>query len=454
MSSISMWPDRETTTSLGCDQHLELLKLNPWQCYFELWTIPVFEIIFLSLLYLDLGVPMQSVKGEMMSFKAGLASLVILGVSLSACGGSVASSASSKTAKSGASDTTQEAVTTTTKAIDANSLLLSVSDLPSGWSVDNSSQSNTNGSCYSDPLKQIHSNSYAHIDFSKGGGLPELAEEVGVFSSGVQAFKEVTTTLDACKTFTESFQGQGTSGSGTQTAKGTMGEMSSPKYGDQSTAYDATISADGISLNQGFVLVRKGDTLYLVALGDIGSLDTSTLEKIVSLAISKTADNQASSASANASSSQNNATFAKSTTTTSGGAHVGATQLVNDGSGHNFTVTLTSITDPAKPSDQFNTAKTGHRLVAVNLTLTNKSSAVVSDDADADTTVMGSDSQTYESSVDSVSGCTDFASGQFTLTPNSTAKGCVVFDIPSSVKVAKVLFQPAVSNTIAYWLVP
>ncbi len=54
-----------------------------------------------------------------------------------------------------------------TKPPDVKSMFLSVSDLPSGWSLDNSPQSSTNGTCYTDPLKQVASNSCAHINFAK-----------------------------------------------------------------------------------------------------------------------------------------------------------------------------------------------------------------------------------------------------------------------------------------------
>lgn len=147
---------------------------------------------------------------------------------------------------------------------------------------------------------------------------------------------------------------------------------------------------------------------------------------------------------------------APSTSTTVGAAHVGATEIVNDGSGHSYSVQVVSVVDPATPADQFNTPSAGKRLVAVNLTLTNKSNAIIQDDADSTTTVIGSDNQTYQSSIDSVTGCTDFNSGQFTLTAGGTSSGCVVFSIPLAVKVAKVEFQPTsfTSTVVATWLVP
>lgn len=66
-----------------------------------------------------------------------------------------------------------------------------------------------------------------------------------------------------------------------------MGQLSFPSYGEQSTAYNATIDAEGFNLNQGFAVVQKGNYVTQVALGDLGSLDTATLTKYVELAVNK-----------------------------------------------------------------------------------------------------------------------------------------------------------------------
>jgi hypothetical protein len=66
-----------------------------------------------------------------------------------------------------------------------------------------------------------------------------------------------------------------------------MGPMSSPTYGDQSAAYDATLTIQGVDVNQGFVMVRKGNYITLIALGDIGSLDAPTMQGFVNQAVTK-----------------------------------------------------------------------------------------------------------------------------------------------------------------------
>lgn len=89
----------------------------------------------------------------------------------------------------------------------------------------------------------------------------------------------MTKTLNTCKTFTETSKGQ--------VVNGVMGPMSSPTYGDQSAAYDATLTVQGVDVNQGFVMVRKGNYITLIALGDIGSLDAPTMQGFVNQAVTK-----------------------------------------------------------------------------------------------------------------------------------------------------------------------
>lgn len=73
----------------------------------------MFETNIRHLLYLDLGYRIRSAKVERMPLKAVMASLVILGISLSSCGGSGASSALSKSPMSSEVTATTEAAATT-----------------------------------------------------------------------------------------------------------------------------------------------------------------------------------------------------------------------------------------------------------------------------------------------------------------------------------------------------
>ena len=94
-----------------------------------------------------------------------------------------------------------------------------------------------------------------------------------------QAFRTVETTLNACHSFTETANGT--------TASGTIGAMSFPTYGDESIAWTADITVEGVTAAQGLVLVKKGSLLTMLALGDTGQLDTTSLQQFTALVVNK-----------------------------------------------------------------------------------------------------------------------------------------------------------------------
>lgn len=121
---------------------------------------------------------------------------------------------------------------------------------------------------------------------------------------------------------------------------------------------------------------------------------------------------------------------------------IGATLNVHDSSGNALAVTVTQVVDPATGVDQFNQPNPGDRFVAVEMTLSNQSAATISDDANGDTTVIGTDSQVYTADFDNVSECTNFGYGEFTLLAGSPSElGCVVFQLPNGVNVKQVQFS-------------
>ena len=79
-------------------------------------------------------------------------------------------------------------------------------------------------------------------------------------------------------------------------------------------------------------------------------------------------------------------------------------------------------------------------LAAIELSLTNVGATAISGNANFDTTAIGTNGQSYTSNFDERKGCTDFASGQFTLAPGAHEVGCIVYELPEGVKIAKVQF--------------
>jgi hypothetical protein len=202
-----------------------------------------------------------------------LAAVGLLLTPLAACGGG-----SNATTSSTASTSTQASTCSSADPpLQASSLLLTVNDLPAGWSVDNSANSAVE--CLNAALKSASPLSYAHQNFASGGSLPELGEQAGVYASGSQAFAKEKASLDGCTSFTVTQQGQ--------TETFSVGATSFPPYGNESAAYTASATISGTAVAQGVVLVRKGNSLVLVGLGDVAPLNTTQLEHFTALAVAK-----------------------------------------------------------------------------------------------------------------------------------------------------------------------
>lgn len=136
-------------------------------------------------------------------------------------------------------------------------------------------------------------------------------------------------------------------------------------------------------------------------------------------------------------------------------AHVGSAIALTDQKGNKANVTLAQVINPAQGADQFTTPDNGKRFVGLKFVIA-ATSGTVSDDADSDATIIGSDNQTYQADFSDIAGCTNFDSGTFTVAAGGSSTGCVVYQLPTGVNVSKVRFDIAggFGDTVAEWLVP
>jgi hypothetical protein len=135
---------------------------------------------------------------------------------------------------------------------------------------------------------------------------------------------------------------------------------------------------------------------------------------------------------------------------------IGGTLTVHDLYNNPVQITVSSITDPAVGANQFDTPDPGDRFVAVQERLADGSAATVTDDANSDTAIIGTDGQTYVPDFDDVKGCTNFGYGDFTLSVAAPVSvGCVVFQLPTTVGVRQVQFGLGIGvGELAYFNVP
>jgi hypothetical protein len=123
---------------------------------------------------------------------------------------------------------------------------------------------------------------------------------------------------------------------------------------------------------------------------------------------------------------------------TAKGSPVGAEEGYTNG----LDVTLEQVIDPATAADSsFGGPDAGTRFVGIQWKLSYTGSSPINDDANNDTTVQGSDDQDYSAAFYGIAGCTNFNSGEWSLTTGGSVVGCVTVQIPNGVSVAHVDFQ-------------
>ena len=116
-----------------------------------------------------------------------------------------------------------------------------------------------------------------------------------------------------------------------------------------------------------------------------------------------------------------------------------------------YWVRLDRIITPARAeTTQFFGPSAGTRLVAAEFTIYG-AKRYYSHDANTDATLIGSNSQTYTPSLfDTVLECPRFRP-TFKIGPGLAATGCLVFDVPDDVRVARIAWTTTSTATSFVW---
>jgi hypothetical protein len=122
------------------------------------------------------------------------------------------------------------------------------------------------------------------------------------------------------------------------------------------------------------------------------------------------------------------------------------------GAQNSYDVTAVTILDPARGSDEFNTADAGKRLVGVEFKVTG-TQGYSNDDANNDASIQGSDGQVYQPDFTSLAAGTNFNSGDFSVSSGQTQTGWITFQLPLGVKIDSIQWQADVfgNNPPAIW---
>jgi hypothetical protein len=162
-----------------------------------------------------------------------------------------------------------------------SSLLLTVGQMPVGWSVE-STPSGGGVGCLSNTLepKGVKQASNAGISFEASGGFPSVEDKLATYSGSASgAYGKVVSDLSGCKKISGKDDGE--------KVTGTIGQMSLPSYGSQSEAFSISLTIGGQRFYQDAVIVREGSVVMGLSDGNSGPVSVIQFEKFIGLALAK-----------------------------------------------------------------------------------------------------------------------------------------------------------------------
>lgn len=159
--------------------------------------------------------------------------------------------------------------------------LLSINQMPIGWSVVHLAGSGSVSGCISAQVGPKPSTKSTVI-FADGGGLPELYEGLASYGSTSvamiqNALHKKIEALDHCQRVT-------TSGKKTTVH---IGRMSFPRFGNQSAAYVFTAATNGVNDELDVLVARVGKIVAVVMEADISPVNVSQFQGFVVQALAK-----------------------------------------------------------------------------------------------------------------------------------------------------------------------
>jgi hypothetical protein len=159
---------------------------------------------------------------------------------------------------------------------------LSLQNMPTGWSVANSSGGSVSavGGCLKG-LEAMKKRAKGIVRASvtyQDGTVPQLGEIIEAGSGAIARYRKFTAILSDCKDI--SFSASGSK------VTGTVGAMSFPKVGDSSSAYAVNLTVQGQTLGIDFVFFRVGQFDGELSYGDI-SPDPDVVSAFATEAVNK-----------------------------------------------------------------------------------------------------------------------------------------------------------------------
>jgi pimeloyl-ACP methyl ester carboxylesterase len=161
-------------------------------------------------------------------------------------------------------------------SVDLESRLLSLDELPSGWTVTRNSEQGTTTSCISAPIANEKGWRRASTSFVQPHGIPALSETIAIGPKLRATWQKETQELSACHHATVRV--------GPATYHVTISELSLPRSGVASAGYAWRFTADGVQIGIDLALFITARFSVTVGYTDLGSPNPSAFDKFVQAA--------------------------------------------------------------------------------------------------------------------------------------------------------------------------
>jgi hypothetical protein len=136
---------------------------------------------------------------------------------------------------------------------------------------------------------------------------------------------------------------------------------------------------------------------------------------------------------------------------------VGTTIAIKGAAGSKADVTLVQIIDPARATGVLSSVPAGDRLVGARFRLVGEGlNLFASADSSINTTVTGTNGRSYKSAqsevtyVANIAGCVNIANERAAIGRGQSVSGCVIFTVPTGIKLAKVVYREP-GGTTGQW---
>ena len=181
----------------------------------------------------------------------------------------------------------QPAATATSNAapdkIDLNATLLTLKDMPTGFTPDTSSPTGDDDSgC--EPLDKADAGEQSGVEasFTKGDFGPFIEQSLAQLpiDRAQRSMDQLATVLDKCRTITDVNE------DGTK-IRFRLSGLSFPRIGDDTFAFRMKADSNGFTMNADVVAIRRGGVLTLIVHLGLGAIDSALTEKIARKALTK-----------------------------------------------------------------------------------------------------------------------------------------------------------------------